>query len=103
MLVSMMGIHHHESNCGWPFLPCIDRSFLPSQPPAPAMSIGSAISASAAGAVLDTLVEKAQQNDDDELKGMVYELIDFIAEKVTKYRDNAPHAETLNKLLGMEK
>ena len=35
-------------------------------------------------------------NDDD--KGMVYKLIDLYAEKVTKYRDIDPRAETLNKL-----
>ncbi|RPB18389.1 hypothetical protein L211DRAFT_874882 [Terfezia boudieri ATCC MYA-4762] len=95
------------SRC-WP----IDRTILPPQPPAASFSVTSAIAASAgvSAAGLDTparlrqlsriVIEQARRklNKDDELKGMVYELIDFAEEKVTKYRDIAPHAETLNKL-----
>ena len=44
------------------------------------------------------LVEKARWNNDDELKGLVHELIDFTAEKVMKYRDIPPYTETLSKL-----
>ena len=80
----------------WP----IDRS-IPSQL-LPTMSISSDVSALDTPARLcklsQMLAEKARWNDDDELKGLVHELIDFTAEKVMKFRDIALHMETLSKL-----